>query len=228
MTLGYGQSLQTDTLVNERIHRDTVVNSTQHYTEQRFADKPIRYFEYSQFGTFSLSAFINTTPGLQGGYEYLLIDRLSVAGELGLLYFQQQGIQPRYGVRLKGDLRYYIRPKFFLALEIVYKRTVSQVRDWVDVGTHQQLLTYRGKRRFIYGGPKLGFVLPLDRDRRFYLEIATTVGIGEYQVSNGLPPQFSLIDRRGFFWDNSYRSRTEIYPIMTTSIKIKYNFGKRE
>ena len=182
------------------------------------------YFKYKHFATFSASAFINTTPGVQVGYEYLFAKSFSLVGEAGYLF---EPTENRRGIRLKGEVRTYFNSSVFLGIEFVYKKTVTRVVDWVDVQTHDQMLSFKGIRNLVYGGPKMGVIIPVIEDNVFFIEIAGTLGYARYKVYNeGLPEGSQLIQNRGFFFDQTFNERDSSFPIASLSIKLKYNFGR--
>lgn len=203
----------TDTLETEKVDVED------------YYDYPKFKINYRHFVSVAPSALLNFTPGLQLGYERVWNGKWALIGELGgLLSFQQN----RRGFRLKAEGRHYFpnTPKLFFALEGVHKFTSTAVTDWLDAGTHEQLVEFNGLRNFSYGSLKFGFNTPFRPDGRLFIDIGVSAGLGLFSVrTSEIPSEFSINEfNDGFFFDTSFRERSTIVPIAAFSLKLKYAF----
>lgn len=184
------------------------------------------FFPYQRYISFAPSALLNPTPGVQFGYEQIFKDKYALIGEVGGLLSIQED---RKGVRFKAEARIYrgSRCKRYFALEAVHKYTQTNISDWVDAGTHQQLITYKGLRRLTYACTKFGVNTAFEENSRIFFDFGISLGGGIYSVSTrDIPEQF--VSREffsGFFFDNSFRERVDLVPMVAFSLKLKYAFN---
>ena len=192
------------------------------YVQETIASR----YPYKQYITYSFSALLNVTPGVQFGYERIINNKWAVVGELGGLYSLQEA---RKGVRMKAEVRSYFEsaPLLYLGGEFVHKYTSTDVRNWVDAGTYFRLVDYRGTRNLTYGCLKFGCSPSVSKNRRLLLDIGLSIGGGTYRVdTNGVPEGLEIQDfNDGFFWDNSFTTRTLNVPMAAVSIKLKYGLN---
>ena len=178
---------------------------------------------FKHYITYAPSALLNITPGIQFGYERIINNEWAILGEIGGLYSLQDD---RKGVRVKAEVRDYFKsaPVLYIGAEVVHKYTTTDIRDWVDAGTFFRLIDYRGTRNLTYASLKFGCSPSLGKKRRLLLDIGLSIGGGKYSVdTKGVPEGFVVNEfNDGFFWDNSFRTRSLAVPMAALSIKLKY------
>ncbi|MCO6491258.1 MAG: hypothetical protein J5I98_22770 [Phaeodactylibacter sp.] len=162
----------------------------------------------------TLSLLDPFAPSFNIGAEHILLPRLYAHLEAGPLFnlrlFQEPTIDNLRGYRLRGAIRYYLRPPqvgtHAAFIEILYAHQYTDVdiegdfRRNNDLGRYRQRLWYHMEQRKQGGYFNLG--LQQVYAKRFLFEFGAGLGFGHRRsIFSGVPPDASFRTNGGLGWE---------------------------
>lgn len=129
-------------------------------------------------------------PNVSIGAEYRIKENFSVSLDAGYLFYSQfyssVDNQNATGFIVRPAVRYYpdSKRRFFIEGEFHFKQVTYQLTDWLQrdlssngVPSYQEYTDFKLRKQVFGFNAKLGYVLPLSKDNKIWLEPYWGIGI---------------------------------------------------